>query len=375
MRHKRRRRHAVAGSPPGTLIASLDATPTKLSLLAYGPAGHAEVQEATLADVSAALAAWPVTWVNVEGVGRVERIAELGRLLKLHPLALEDAVNVQQRAKVEEYPDHLFIVARMATPTPGVETEQLSLFLAHSVVVTFQEGLPGDPFGPVRERIRKNAGSIRARGADYLAYSLLDAVIDAYFPVLEDLGERLEQLEDAVILRPDPQAVGAIHQARRDLLTLRRAVWPLRDAMNTLLRDGTPLIAAETRLYLRDCYDHTVRIIDFVETYRELAADLMDIYLSSVSQRMNEIMKVLTIVATIFIPLTFISSIYGMNFSTAASPLNMPELNWYFGYPLALGLMAAVSGSMLLFFWWRGWLGSRGRSAAPRREQEPEGFP
>ena len=170
--------------------------------------------------------------------------------------------------------------------------------------------------------------------------------------------------------KPDPTTVGDIHQARRDLLTLRRAVWPLRDAMNTLLRDGSPLIAADTRLYLRDGYDHTVRIIDFVETYRELAADLMDLYLSSVSQRMNEVMKVLTIVATIFIPLTFISSIYGMNFSPAASPLNMPELNWFYGYPFALGLMAAVGGGMLLVFRRRGWLGPKAWGPARQSPQD-----
>jgi magnesium transporter len=210
----------------------------------------------------------------------------------------------------------------------------------------------------VREHIRNTRGQIREAGADYLAYALLDAMVDSYFPILEEYGERLETLEDAIITRPDHHTVARIHAAKRDLLTLRRAIWPQRETFNTLLRDVIPLITDETRLHLRDCYDHTVRLIDLVETYRELGSDLMDVYLSSVSNRTNEIMRVLTVIATIFIPLTFIAGVYGMNFDPDTSPWNMPELNWYWGYPFALTLMTTVIVGQLVFFWRRGWLRS-----------------
>jgi magnesium transporter len=213
----------------------------------------------------------------------------------------------------------------------------------------------------VRERLRKGTSHIRHAGPDYLAYSLIDAVIDGYFPVLETLGEHLESLEDDILAHPTPQSASHIHQSRRDLMALRRAIWPLREAMNMLIREPSPLVGDEARLYLRDCYDHTVRILDFVETYRELGANLMELYLSSMSQRMTEVMKVLTIIATIFIPLTFVAGIYGMNFNPDRSPFNMPELEWYFGYPFALALMAAIALVMLYYFRRKGWLGSADR--------------
>jgi magnesium transporter len=318
-----------------------------------------------LAAIPASLARWPVTWINVDGLGDVDLISRLAEMLGLHRLAIEDAVNTQQRAKVEQYRNHLFLVAHMASANQTLETEQLSLFLGSNFVVTFQQGLPGDPFGPVRDRIVKEAGHIRGTGPDYLAYALLDAVIDGYFPLLEAIGERLESLEDEILLRPGVQTTSIIHQTKRDLMTLRRAMWPLREAVNTLVRDANPLISPETRVYLRDCYDHTVRIIDFVETYRELGSDLMDLYLSSINQRMTEVMKVLTIIATIFIPLTFISSIYGMNFQTDKSPWNMPELTWYLGYPFALTMMAVLAMAMLYYFRRKGWIGRGGTLPGP----------
>src|SRR5262245_7632857 len=240
--------------------------------------------------------------------------------------------------------------------TGHLVSEQLSLFLGPDFVITFQER-PGDCLEPVRERIRKQETRVREADAGYLAYAILDAVTDHYFPILEAYGERLEALEDRIVARPDRAVVAEIHDMKRELLYIRRAVWPQREALNTLVRDEIPHITAETRLYLRDCYDHSVRIIDLVETYREVCSDLMDLYLSSISNRMNEIMKVLTIISTLFIPLTFVVGIYGMNFDPQSSPLNMPELKWYFGYPMCLALMIAIAIAQLFYFRHKGWIG------------------
>jgi magnesium transporter len=246
-----------------------------------------------------------------------------------------------------------------------LDTEQTTLFLAENALITFQEK-PGDCFEPVRARLRQKRGQIRARKADYLAYSLLDAVTDAYFPVLEKYGERIEDLESQVIARPNPDLTTDIHRLKRDLLTLRRAVWPQREMINALARDTTPFIGEQTRVYLRDCYDHTVQLMDMVETYREIATSLTDIHLSGINTRLNEIMKVLTIIATIFIPLTFITGLYGMNFQSEKSPLNMPELSWYWGYPYALTLMAAVAGGLVIYFIRKGWIGGNGKRRRKR---------
>ena len=352
------RRRTPPGTPPGTLIADPEAPHPVIRVLAYGPE---EMMEQELSDpqhVRDFLDKWPVTWVDVEGLGDTRIIGALGEIFGLHHLALEDVVNVHQRAKVEQYGEHHFIVARMVRLGEGLETEQVSLFLGKNFVLTFQEGRPGDSLELVRERIRKKGGHIRDAGLDYLAYALLDAIVDGYFPILEEYGERLEVLEEEILARPSSDIVARIHGIKRNLLTLRRAIWPQRETFNALLREETALVTAETRLYLRDCYDHTTQIIDLVETYRELGADLTDVYLSSISNRTNEIMRVLTVIATIFIPLTFIAGVYGMNFNPATSPLNMPELNWYWGYPFSLTLMVMVAVGLLVFFWRRGWLGS-----------------
>ncbi len=366
-RHKLHRRQPP-GSPPGTLVPDPHAPHPDIKVIAYGPDGIAERTVGQAEDVREFVGVWPVTWVNVDGLGDAASIAGLGALFNLHVLALEDVINVHQRAKVEQYPDYYFIVGRMVEINQRVETEQLSLFLGKNFVVTFQE-LPGDCFDPVRARIRKAGGRIRNAGPDYLAYALVDAFVDHYFPVLEKYGEQLEALEDEVILNPLRGAITRIHEVKRDLLTLRRAAWPLREVLTTLYRESTPLITQETRLYLRDCYDHTVQIIDLLENYRDIASSLTDVYLSSVSNRMNEVMKVLTIFTTIFIPLTLIAGIYGMNFNTAQSPLNMPELNWYWGYPFALGLMALLATVMLIYFGRKGWLTSDERPV-PKDERE-----
>jgi magnesium transporter len=252
----------------------------------------------------------------------------------------------------------------VAADSPAI-TEQISMFLGERVLLTFQER-PGDCFDPVRTRLRAARGQIRNRQIDYLAYTLLDAVIDGYFPVLEGLGERLEDLEDRVIAAPADLEVARIHEIRRELLTIRRAVWPQREMVNALTRESSHYVTDQTRPYLRDCYDHTIQLMDIIETYREIATGLVDVYLSSVSTRLNEVMKVLTIIATIFIPLSFITGLYGMNFDTAASPWNMPELAWYWGYPMALGLMAVVAAGLLYYFYRKGWLIDRGNDNSDR---------
>ncbi len=251
-----------------------------------------------------------------------------------------------------------------------METEQVSVFLGPKWVVTFLED-PGDAFDPVRRRLRENRGCIRASGAGYLAYALLDAVVDAYFPVVEKYGEKLDELEDEVVDRPDQGTIARAHAVKRDLRQLRRAIWPLREALNVLTRDTSGLVDDGTRVFLRDCYDHTVQIIDLVETYRELDADLTDLYLSSLSNRLNEVMKVLTVIATIFCRMTFIAGVYGMNFDTQVSPWNMPELHWPLGYLFSWGLMAASAVGMLGFFGWMGWIRwPTARSGAHRDQRE-----
>ncbi len=321
-----------------------------MHVMAYSPAEFVE-QEIQSADAIAPfLGKWPVVWLNVDGLGDAEAIRKFGEIFGIHPLALEDVINVQQRPKVEPYEKYLFIVMQMLLAGEKLDTEQLSLFLGGDFVLTFQEQPGGDCFAPIRDRIRKNHGRIRATGPDYLAYSLLDAVVDYYFPVLERYGERLEDIEQEVVTQPARETLARIHNIKRDLLTLRRAVWPMREALNSLLRDDNPFIARETRTYLRDCYDHSVRIIDILETSRETAFGLLETYLSSVSNRMNEVIKVLTIITTIFMPLTFIAGVYGMNFA------HMPEINWPWAYPAVLALMAAVAAAMLVYFRRKRWL-------------------
>jgi magnesium transporter len=370
-RRHRQRRRTPPGAPPGTLIADPAAPPSSIRLIAFSSDDYMERDVQKPEDIRGVLGQWPVTWINVDGLGDVNTIAKLADVFGLHRLAIEDTVNTHQRAKVEHYSNHLYMVLHMVTPGESLQTEQLSLFLGSNYVVTFQEGRPGDPFEPVRDRIRHNGGHTRQAGADYLAYSLIDAVIDGYFPVLEFVGEGLESLEDEILARPSTRIASRVHQTKRELMTLRRAMWPLREALNSLLRDPSPLVAQDTRLYLRDCYDHAVRIIDFVETYRELGSDLMDLYLSSINQRMTEVMKVLTIISTLFIPLTFLAGLYGMNFHTDKSPWNMPELTWYYGYPLLLGLMASIAVSMLFYFRAKGWIGA-GRPPPSILDRQPD---
>lgn len=347
----RRRRTLKIGVPPGTLAApeAQQGQPARLSLITFTPEEFQEFEPKT-AEECLDLAARPgVAWINVEGLGQPELLAKLGDRFGLHALALEDVLTAPQRPKVEGYAGHYFIVLRMIRLVPDIEEEQVSLFFGSGFVLTVQERSGGDVFEPVRERIRRSHGRLRSAGADYLAYSLLDALVDGIFPVLETVGERIEALEDEVVGEPAPQILSRIHALRRDLLGLRRTIWATRDVLLALQREESPLIAPETRIFLRDCLDHAVESLELVETYRETAAALMEVYLSAQNQRLNEVMKVLTVIATLFIPLTFIASIYGMNFQ------HMPELSSPWGYPAVLGVMAAVGGGLLFYFRRRGW--------------------
>ena len=348
----------IPGSIPGTLKIEEDAPPSEIVVINYNQDQWSHETHLTPESCISHREKDHVFWLDVLGLGSEDTLHQLGRVFNLHPLLLEDLVNVPQRPKIEDYQDQLVIITQMVMPKKrgeGFWLEQVSFVLGKDYLLTVQEEPERDCFESVRERIRRNKGIIRQRGADYLAYSLWDAIIDGFFPVLETYGELIEELEDQVLQQPTQQTLTKIYQIKRELLALRRAMWPQRNAINVLIRDGNTLISSETNRYLRDCYDHAVQIIDMVETYRELASSLMDVYLSAVSNRMNEVMKILTVIATIFIPLTFVAGIYGMNFNPEASPWNMPELNWYWGYPICLSLMIAIAASLGYFFWRRGW--------------------
>jgi magnesium transporter len=349
------------GTMPGTLSIEEDATPPEIVLIDYSPHKAVRVKNLTPEACAAYLDTESVSWVDVAGLGSEETLQKLGQVFQLHPLVLEDVVNVPQRPKVEHYKDQLVIIAQMVMLKEGGEgfwLEQVSFVLGKHYLLTVQEEPERDAFEPVRDRIRHNKGTIRQNSSDYLVYALWDAVIDGYFPVLEAYGERIEALEGEAVFNPTHQTLAKIYQIKRELLILRRAIWPQRDAINSLLRDESLLISAEVRVYLRDCYDHSIQIIDMLETYRELASGLMDVYMSAVGNKMNEVMKILTVISTIFIPMTFVAGIYGMNFNPEASPLNMPELNWYWGYITCWGIMIAIASSLVLFFWRRGWFKS-----------------
>ncbi len=346
------------GDMPGTLIVDADAPPPIIFLIDYNQTNVTRKQLNTPEECTPYLDRESVSWVDVQGLGSADILQRLGKVFDLHPLVLEDVVNVPERPKIEDYDDQLVIISRMVVPKErvcGFYSEQVSLVLGKYYLLTVQEEPEHDCLEGVRSRIEKGKGIIRKQGADYLAYTLLDAIIDGFFPVLELYGERIEELEEEVIVNPTRKTLQKIYKIRRELLQLRRAIWPQRDAINSLIREGNELISDEVRVYLRDCYDHAVQVMDMVETYRELATGLMDVYLSAVSNKMNEVMKFLTVMSSIFIPLTFVAGIYGMNFNTEKSPWNMPELNWYWGYPLCLAAMTVIAGGLIFVFWRRGW--------------------
>ncbi len=346
------------GSIPGTLHIAADASLPQIELIDYEDTNYIHEQIALPEDLIPYLDSESVSWVDVKGLGSEDILQRIGTIFALHPLVLEDIVNVPQRPKVQDYEDQVVIITQMVLPltnTAGFHKEQVSFVLGKHYLLTVQEEAQYDCFNQVRSRICNDKGALRKHGADYLAYTLIDAIIDGFFPVLEAYGELIEELEEEVVANPTRKTLEKIYRIRRELLSLRRAIWPQRDAINALIRDDSNLISDHVRVYLRDCYDHAVQVMDIVETYRELTSGLMDVYLSAVGNKMNEIMKLLTVISSIFIPLTFIAGIYGMNFNTEKSPWNMPELNWYLGYPSCLALMAIIGGGMVVFFWRRGW--------------------
>jgi len=370
---RRRRVRITPGAPPGTLTASSEAHPTAIRVLAWGPERLSEEAIGTDLDRIEELGReHPVVWIDVVGLRSVDVLGRLGERFDLHPLALEDVVNAHQRPKTESYENHYFVVTRIPHGTIAAQTEQIAIFFGPGYVLTFQEK-PGDCFEPVRDRIREGRKRLRGGGADYLAYALLDAIVDAYFPTVEAIGDQLEEIEDIIASADTSLArstVAQLHSLKRELFGFRRIFFSLRDAIAGLERDESSIFEENTRLFLRDCQDHVVQLFELAEAYRDSASNLMDLHHAMMSNRMNEVMKVLTIIATIFIPLSFVAGLYGMNFDPVVSRWNMPELGWTFGYPFALGLMILLGAAMLLNFKRMGWL-DRESDAPPPPEPPP----
>ncbi len=345
-------RYHPPGTAPATLVAPEGATAPVITLIEYDRGGVEEKKLTSIADAFHCRDNNRVSWINIDGLGDVEMFRKLAAHFGLHQLAIEDALNTHQRPKLEEYADHLFFIAQMifCEGKKDVSMEQVCFFLGRNFLITIQEEAERDVFDPVRARIRSGRGLIRAMGHDYLAYALVDALVDHFFPVLESLGEALEDLEEEVLDRPTRDCVVQLHGLKRTLLGMRRSAWPQREVVNGLSRDETGMVANETKIFLRDCYDHTIQIMDLIETYRDLTAGMMDLYLSSLGIRTNEIMRVLTVVTTIFIPLTFIVGVYGMNFE------NMPELHSRYGYYIVMIIMAVMAFAMVLYFKRKRWL-------------------
>lgn len=325
--------------------------------MAYGPDTLLDLTVERVEEIEPLLGVYPVLWVDVDGYEDRPELERLAALAGLHPLAMEDVLRGDQRAKAEGYPDHLFLVLRMLSLDERVESEQINLFLTSSMLVTLQAGRPGDCLDPVRARVRAGNPRLRGRGADHLLYALVDTIIDGCFPVLDAFGARLEALEQAVVTQVEPAHASQIQLHKHDLFALRRTVIPMGDAIQNLVDEPSAWVTDETRLYFRDVHDHTHQLIDGVDAYREAAAGLMDIHLAAMNNRMGEVMKVLTVISTVFIPLSFIAGVYGMNFDPDASPWNMPELRWFLGYPFALMLMTGTALGLLVYFRTRRWLG------------------
>lgn len=349
-----------AGLPPGALVhvGTVKTEKIKITLIDYNETTFEVKELETIEECFSCKDTSTVTWINIDGVHQIDIIEKIGKHFELHPLVLEDIVNTAQRPKMEDFDSYLFLVLKMLYRKDNekeVKSEQVSLIVGPQYVITFQE-IEGDVFNPIRERIRSGKGRLRKRGSDYLAYALIDAIIDNYFIVLEKMGEEIEGLEKELISNPTPQTLHEINRLKAELLFLRKSIWPLREVINGLQRGETSLIKDTTGVFLRDVYDHTIQVIDTIETFRDLVSGMFDTYLSSVSNRMNEVMKVLTIIATIFIPLTFIAGIYGMNFNPEVSPWNMPELNWDFGYLVAIGIMVIIALGMVIYFKRKKWL-------------------
>jgi magnesium transporter len=340
------------GAPPGTVIYSGEAktNKVKISLIEYNETEILERDFYNIEECFAELKPDKVKWINVDGIHDAALIERIGKQFKIHALTLEDIVNPQQRAKFEEYDSYVVSIMKMIYYENEIKAEQLSIVLMEGLVISFQEAEGGDAFDLIRTRIRQGKGRIRRMGSDYLAYALVDAVVDCYFTILERIGDKLESLEDELLADPGKETMNRLHHMKREMIHLRKAVWPMRELIANMERSETELIKDSTDIYLRDLHDHAIRVIDSVETYRDLLSGMMDIYLSSVSNKMNEVMKVLTIITTIFVPVTFIAGVYGMNFDY------MPELRYKWGYPICLSVMFIVIIMLLFYFRRKKWL-------------------
>lgn len=348
------------GSAPGSLAASPLSHPSEVFVMAYGPDGYVEHTCKNVEEINQFLTAWPVVWVNVIGLGNIEVIEKIGAMFSLERLLLEDVLDTTSRPKVEYYENYVFTIMKGGLVSEQFESEQFSIFLKKNVVIVFEEKI-NHSFHQVRERVRRGTGKIRAAGTDYLYYALLDEVIDNYFPILDKMNHQLVQIEDDIMsgnqqARDNKDAIQQIHLTKSDLLLMHRTIWPTSDVISMIMRQDTPLITKPTRNYLRDCYDHAMQANELTQFYRDTATGLLNTFLAYEGHKTNEIVKVLTMVSAVFIPLNFIASIYGMNFHPDKSPLNMPELEWYFGYPFALSMMFMVAIGMVILFKRRGWL-------------------
>ncbi|MFO0553142.1 MAG: magnesium/cobalt transporter CorA [Polyangiaceae bacterium] len=357
------------GASPGTLRIESD-EPPQMFLVDFD-ANHVEERRIQrIEDCIPHVNEDSTTWVDIRGIGHAPTFRKLAEIFEIHPLALEDMVNVPQRPKADPYPNQQLIITRMVSLKAGaLQTEQFAILFGRGYVVTVQEEREVDCLDGLRSRIRSGKGMIRKLGADYLAYALFDAVIDGFYPVLEHYGERLDDLEMRILRSHAAAASTEIFELKRELLQLRRAIWPQRDLLAGLLRDESIHITPEVQRYLRDTYDHAVQIMDMVETFREIASSLMDLLMTGVSNRLNEVMKVLTIVSTIFLPMTFVAGVYGMNFNTDRSGWNMPELNWRYGYPFSILVMFVSAGGLLLYYRHKGWIGQARATHAKRRRK------
>ena len=355
MVEKVKKRSLKTGLPPGTLvhIGTEKVGKRRIRILDYDEHGVREKKEALLDECVPFRDTDSVTWIDIEGLQDIELLDSLGSCYGLHPLILEDILNTDQRPKSDDMESYIYVVLKMLDFDPAsleIVSEQVSIVFGRNYVISIQEGREGDLFEPLRERIRNGKGRIRKLGPDYLAYSLLDVIIDHYFIILEKFAERIETLEEDLVSDPKPETLHQIHRMKREMIFLRKSAWPLREVIYNLEKSDSNLIQPATKIFLRDIYDHAVHIIDSIETYREMLSSMLDIYLSSISNRMNQVMKVLTIIATIFMPLTFLAGVYGMNFKF------MPELGWRWGYPLVLLVMFGVGAVMLYFFKKKKWL-------------------
>ncbi|MFY7932264.1 MAG: magnesium/cobalt transporter CorA [Microcystis aeruginosa] len=340
------------GSEPGTLIIEPDAKPSRIILIDYDEDNAVRKVDITPNACAPYIGTNTVSWMDIQGLGSETVLKQVGEIFNLHPLLLEDVVNVPQRPKLEDYNNQLLVISQMVRlkeDESGFDTEQVSFVLGKRYLLSFQEEELQDCFEIVRDRIRTSQGRVRKSGADYLTYLLLDTIIDGYFPVVEHYEDRIEALEDAIISNPDRDTMQEIYDVRRELLALRRLIWPMRNVLHLLMRDHHGIVSDEVQIYFRDSYDHVIQILEIIEAYRELAASLMDVYMSTMGNKLNEIMKFLTVISTIFIPLTFIVGVYGMNFE------NMPELKGEWSYFIVWLVMLAVAGGLIFYFWRKGW--------------------